>query len=134
MHFRGHVRVQYIPSMMKLRKGRIIGISSVVAFTGNKGQANYSASKSGMIGLYKTLALEYASRGITVNVVAHGFIKTDMTNVLSDEVHESLLQHITLNRLGEPDEIASVVDFLASDRAAYITGQTINVNGGMYMG
>ena len=120
--------------MMKARFGRIINISSVVGLTGNPGQTNYSASKAGMIGFTRSLAKEVGSRGITVNAVAPGFIKTDMTDVLSDEVHESLLQHITLSRLGEPDEIASVVDFLASDRAAYITGQTINVNGGMYMG
>ena len=120
--------------MMKARFGRIINISSVVGLTGNPGQTNYSASKAGMIGFTRSLAKEVGSRGITVNAVAPGFIKTDMTDVLSDEVHESLLQHITLGRLGEPDEIASVVDFLASDRAAYITGQTISVNGGMYMG
>ena len=120
--------------MMKARFGRIINISSVVGLTGNPGQTNYSASKAGMIGFTRSLAKEVGSRGITVNAVAPGFIKTDMTDVLSDEVHESLLQHITLSRLGEPDEIASVVDFLASDRATYITGQTISVNGGMYMG
>ena len=120
--------------MMKARFGRIINISSVVGLTGNPAQTNYSASKAGMIGFTRSLAKEVGSRGITVNAVAPGFIKTDMTDVLSDEVHESLLQHITLSRLGEPDEIASVVDFLASDRAAYITGQTISVNGGMYMG
>jgi len=120
--------------MMKARFGRIINISSVVGLTGNPGQTNYSASKAGMIGFTRSLAKEVGSRGITVNAVAPGFIKTDMTDVLSDEVHESLLQHITLGRLGEPDEIASVVDFLASERAAYITGQTISVNGGIYMG
>jgi 3-oxoacyl-[acyl-carrier protein] reductase len=120
--------------MMKARFGRIINISSVVGLTGNPGQTNYSASKAGMIGFTRSLAKEVGSRGITVNAVAPGFIKTDMTDLLSDEVHESLLQHITLSRLGEPDEIASAVDFLASDRAAYITGQTISVNGGMYMG
>jgi len=129
-----HITKLCLRAMMKARFGRIINISSVVGLTGNPGQTNYSASKAGMIGFTRSLAKEVGSRGITVNVVAPGFIKTDMTNVLSDEVHESLLQHITLNRLGEPDEIASVVDFLASDRAAYITGQTINVNGGMYMG
>jgi len=120
--------------MMKARFGRIINISSVVGLTGNPGQTNYSATKAGMIGFTRSLAKEVGSRGITVNAVAPGFIKTDMTDVLSDEGHESLLRHITLSRLGEPDEIASVVDFLASDRAAYITGQTISVNGGMYMG
>ena len=129
-----HITKLCLRAMMKARFGRIINISSVVGLTGNPGQTNYSATKAGMIGFTRSLAKEVGSRGITVNAVALGFIKTDMTDVLSDEVHESLLQYITLRRLGEPDEIASVVDFLASDRAAYITGQTISVNGGMYMG
>ena len=129
-----HITKLCLRAMMKARFGRIINISSVVGLTGNPGQTNYSATKAGMIGFTRSLAKEVGSRGITVNAVAPGFIKTDMTDVLSDEVHESLLRHITLDRLGEPDEIASVVDFLASDRAAYITGQTINANGGMYMG
>ena len=129
-----HITKLCLRAMIKARFGRIVNISSVVGLTGNPGQTNYSATKAGMIGFTRSLAKEVGSRGITVNAVAPGFIKTDMTDVLSDEVHESLLQHITLGRLGEPDEIASVVDFLASERAAYITGQTISVNGGMYMG
>lgn len=129
-----HITKLCLRAMMKARFGRIINISSVVGLTGNPGQTNYSATKAGMIGFTRSLAKEVGSRGITVNAVAPGFIKTAMTDVLSDEVHESLIRHITLGRLGEPDEIASVVDFLASDRAAYITGQTISVNGGMYMG
>lgn len=121
-------------SMMKARYGRIINISSIVGLTGNAGQANYSATKAGMIGFTRSLAKEVGSRGITVNAVAPGFIKTDMTDVLSEEIHKSLLDNITLGRLGKTDEIASVVEFLASDRASYITGQTISVNGGLYMG
>mgnify|MGYP001465627105 CR=1 FL=1 len=120
--------------MMKAKYGRIINITSVVGLTGNPGQANYSATKAGMIGFTRSLAKEVGSRGITVNAVAPGFIRTDMTNDLSEEVKNSILENIKLGRLGETDEIASVVDFLASDRASYITGQTISVNGGMYMG
>ena len=123
-----------IRPMMKAKYGRIINISSVVCLTGNAGQTNYSAAKAGMIGFTRSLAKEVGSRGITVNAVAPGFIKTDMTDELSEEIHNSLLEHITLGRLGEADEIASVVNFLASDKAGYITGQTISVNGGMYMG
>lgn len=121
-------------AMMKARYGRIINISSVVGLSGNPGQTNYSATKAGMIGFTRSLAREVGSRGITVNAVAPGFIETDMTNELADEVRDSLLNQITLGRLGRPGEIAAVVDFLASNEAAYITGQTINVNGGMYMG
>ena len=122
-----------IRTMMKARYGRIINIASVVALSGNAGQTNYSATKAGMIGFTKSLAREVGSRGITVNAVAPGFIETDMTNELSDETRESLLKQITLGRLGQADEVAAVAEFLASDNAAYITGQTLSVNGGMYM-
>jgi len=121
-------------AMMKARYGRIINISSVVGLSGNPGQTNYSATKAGMIGFTRSLAREVGSRGITVNAVAPGFIETDMTNELTTEVRESLLNQIALSRLGRPEEIATVVEFLASEEAAYITGQTISVNGGMYMG
>lgn len=121
-------------AMMKQRYGRIINISSVVGLSGNPGQSNYSATKAGMIGFTRSLAKEVGSRGITVNAVAPGFIETDMTNELTVDVRDSILNQIALGRLGRPEEIASVVDFLASDEAAYITGQTISVNGGMYMG
>ncbi len=119
--------------MMKVRKGRIINIASVVALTGNPGQANYAASKAGMIGFSKSLAREVASRGITVNVVAPGFIDTDMTKELPESQHEALLQQIPLGRLGRPEDIAHCVAFLAAPEAAYITGQTLHVNGGMFM-
>ncbi len=121
-------------AMMKARYGRIINITSVVGLSGNPGQTNYSATKAGMIGFTKSLAKEVGSRGITVNAVAPGFIETDMTNELSSDVRESILKQITLGRLGQPEEIAAVTEFLASDSAAYITGQTLSVNGGMYMG
>ncbi len=119
--------------MMKARQGRIINITSVVAMSGNPGQTNYAASKAGMIGFTRSLAREVGSRGITVNAVAPGFIETDMTDALEDEQRDSLLNQIPLNRLGKVNEIAEVVSFLASNDAAYITGETINVNGGMYM-
>ena len=121
-------------AMMKARYGRIINITSVVALTGNPGQTNYSATKAGMIGFTRSLASEIGSRGITVNAVAPGFIDTDMTNKLTDDVKEAILKQITLGRLGQAEEVAAVVEFLASDNAAYVTGQTLSVNGGMYMG
>ncbi|MGJ8680933.1 3-oxoacyl-ACP reductase FabG [Paraglaciecola sp.] len=120
--------------MMKKRKGRIINVGSVVGSTGNAGQANYAAAKAGVIGFSKSMAREVASRGITVNVVAPGFIDTDMTKSLTDEQKESIFKDIPANRLGDPKEIAATVGFLASDSAAYITGETIHVNGGMHMG
>ena len=119
--------------MMKARKGRIINIASVVGATGNIGQSNYAAAKAGMIGFTKSLAREVGSRGITVNAVAPGFIDTDMTRELSEEQRQTLLSSIPLGRLGQVEEIASVVAFLASPEAGYITGETIHVNGGMYM-
>lgn len=119
--------------MMKARYGRIINISSVVGITGNAGQTNYAAAKAGVIGFTKSMAKEVGSRGITVNCVAPGFIDTDMTKDLPESVKESLLANIPAGRLGEPEEIAAAVTFLASDLAAYITGETINVNGGMLM-
>lgn len=119
--------------MMKARKGRIISIASVVGISGNAGQTNYSAAKAGVIGFSKSLAREVGSRGITVNVVAPGFIDTDMTRELPDEVKDNLLKSIPLDRLGQPEEIAAAVGFLASPQATYITGETINVNGGMVM-
>ena len=120
--------------MTKARKGRIISIASVVALMGNAGQTNYAAAKAGMIGFTKSLAREVGARGITVNAVAPGFIDTDMTKGLSDEHKQLLLNQIPLNRLGQPEEIAAAVAFLASAEAGYITGETISVNGGMYMG
>ncbi|MBT3813455.1 MAG: 3-oxoacyl-ACP reductase FabG [Gammaproteobacteria bacterium] len=119
--------------MMKVRSGRIINISSVVGATGNAGQANYAASKAGMIGFAKSMAKEVGSRGITVNTVAPGFIDTDMTRELSDDIKKELLAGIPLARLGDAQEIANAVAFLASERAAYITGETLHVNGGMFM-
>lgn len=120
-------------AMTKARWGRIINISSVVGASGNAGQSNYSASKAGVEGFTRALAQEIGSRGITVNAVAPGFIATDMTDALPEAQAQNLLGQIPLARLGEPQEIASVVGFLASDKAAYITGETLHVNGGMYM-
>lgn len=119
--------------MMKARYGRIVNITSVVALSGNAGQVNYAAAKAGIIGFTKSLAREVGSRNITVNAVAPGFIISDMTTGLAEAQREALLEQIPLGRMGEAQEIASVVMFLVSDRAAYITGETINVNGGMYM-
>ena len=119
--------------MMKARRGRIISIASVIGLTGNPGQANYAAAKAGIIGFSKSLAQEIGSRGITVNVVAPGFIDTDMTRAMPDAARETLLQRIALARLGEPADIARAVAFLAGPAASYITGETLHVNGGMYM-
>ena len=120
-------------AMMKAKTGRIINIASVVGTSGNAGQTNYSAAKAGMVGFTKSLAQEVGSRGITVNAVAPGFIDTDMTRELPEAQRETLLGSIPLGRLGKPEEIAAVVGFLASDGGAYVTGETIHVNGGMYM-
>ena len=119
--------------MMKARKGRIINIASVVGLTGNPGQTNYSAAKAGILGFSKSLAREIGSRNITVNTVAPGFIDTDMTRELPEEQRDALIAQIPLNKLGDPQDIANAVAFLASPEAGYITGETINVNGGMYM-
>ncbi|WP_371372435.1 3-oxoacyl-ACP reductase FabG [Thalassotalea aquiviva] len=120
-------------TMMKKRHGRIINIGSVVGSMGNAGQVNYSTAKAGLLGFTKSLAKEVASRGITVNAVAPGFIDTDMTKELNDEQKQAIFSQVPANRLGKPEEIANTVVFLASDAAAYINGETIHVNGGMYM-
>jgi 3-oxoacyl-[acyl-carrier protein] reductase len=124
---------QALGTMMRARAGRIINVSSVVAQTGNAGQANYVAAKAGLIGLTKAIAMEMASRNITVNAVAPGFIETPMTSVLSDKVKEELKARIPLGRLGVPRDVAASIVFLASDEAAYITGHVLDVNGGMYL-
>ncbi|WP_428642515.1 3-oxoacyl-[acyl-carrier-protein] reductase [Roseibium sp.] len=122
-----------IKGMMKRRSGRIVGITSVVGVTGNPGQANYAAAKAGMIGMYKSLAREVASRNITVNTIAPGFIETAMTDALNDKQKESILGSVPAGRLGTSAEIAAAALYLASDEAAYVTGQTLHVNGGMAM-
>ena len=122
-----------LKNMMKNRYGRIISISSVVGFTGNPGQANYCASKAGIIGFTKSLALEVASRGVTVNAIAPGFISSSMTEQLNDQQRENIISKIPSKRLGLPSDIANAVTFLASDKASYITGNTIHVNGGLAM-
>ncbi|GAA6942928.1 3-oxoacyl-ACP reductase FabG [Aggregatibacter segnis] len=128
-----HLSKAMLRTMMKKRFGRIINIGSVVGSMGNAGQTNYCAAKAGLIGFSKALAKEVASRGITVNVVAPGFIATDMTEVLSEELKNNLLTQIPAGRLGEPKDIAKAVAFLASEDASYINGTTLHVNGGMYM-
>jgi 3-oxoacyl-[acyl-carrier protein] reductase len=122
-----------IKIMSRQRSGKIINISSVVAFTGNPGQANYSSSKAGLVGLTKTIAKEYASRGIRANAVAPGFIQTAMTDILSDEVKTEMKKAIPLGQFGTPEDVTNAVIFLASKEADYITGQVIHINGGMYM-
>ena len=119
--------------MMKRRFGRVINITSIVGVTGNPGQANYAAAKAGLIGMSKSLAQELASRGITVNCVAPGFIATPMTDALTDDQKKAILGRVPADRLGAPEEIASGVVYLASDEAAYVTGQTLHINGGMAM-
>lgn len=124
---------QALPTMMKARAGRIINISSVVAQSGNAGQANYVAAKAGLIGLTKAIAIEIASRNVTVNAVAPGFIDTPMTDVLPDKVKEELKTRIPLGRMGSPRDVASAIVFLATDEAGYITGHVLNVNGGLHL-
>jgi 3-oxoacyl-[acyl-carrier protein] reductase len=124
---------QALTTMMRARSGRIINIASVVAQMGNAGQANYVAAKGGLIGLTKAIAMEIASRNVTVNAVAPGFIETPMTDVLSDKVKEELKQRIPLGRMGTPRDVAAAIVFLASDEASYITGHVLDVNGGMYL-
>ena len=122
-----------LKGMMRRRHGRIIGMTSVVGVTGNPGQANYTAAKAGMIGMIKSIAQEYARRGVTANCVAPGFIATAMTDRLNDKQREAILSRVPANRLGVPTDVAAAVVYLASDEASYVTGQTVHVNGGMAM-
>jgi len=124
---------QVLPAMLRERWGRIINISSVVGESGNPGQANYVASKAGLIGLTKAIAQEMGSRNITVNAVAPGYVETDMTQGLAQELKDKMLEHIPLKRIGRPEDVAAAVRFLASDEASYITGHVLDVNGGLYM-
>lgn len=124
---------QVLPGMMRERWGRIINISSVVGESGNPGQANYVASKAGLIGLTKAIAQEMGSRNITVNAVAPGYVETDMTQGLTQELKDKMLEHIPLKRIGRPEDVAAAVRFLASEEASYITGHVLDVNGGLYM-
>ena len=128
-----NVTKNVIPYMMKARSGNIVNISSVVGISGNAGQTNYSASKAGIIGFTKSLAKEVASRNIRVNAVAPGFIETSMTDVLKDEIKEEIAKNIPLKRMGKPEDVANVVKFLVSEDSSYITGQVINIDGGMLM-
>ena len=127
------MHIKIIEHMMKQKSGTIVNIASIVGVMGNFGQANYSSSKAGVIGLTKTLAREVASRGIRVNAIAPGFIDTEMTRVLAEDVRQKLIEQIPLARLGLPEDVARCVAFLVSDRSSYITGQVINLNGGMLM-
>ena len=122
-----------LPLMIKNRSGCIIGISSIVAMTGNPGQANYAATKSAMISMYKSIALEVAQRNIRVNVIAPGFIKTPMTDKLNEAQIENIIKKIPMNKVGDPEDVANIAIFLSSDDSSYITGQTFHVNGGMLM-
>ena len=128
-----HIIKNLLPKMVKNRSGCIIGISSVVALTGNPGQANYTASKSAMISMYKSIALEVAQRNIRFNIIAPGFIKTPMTDKLNDTQIETILKKIPMNRFGSPNDVANLAVFLSSEDASYITGQTFHINGGMLM-
>lgn len=128
-----HLTKACLKPMVKARWGRVVNVSSVVALTGNAGQANYCASKAGMIGFTKSLALEYAARGITFNVVAPGFIETDMTSALTDQQKDNILQKIPMQQMGKAEDVAAAVAFLVSDQARYISGQSLHVNGAMYM-
>ena len=130
-HF--YILKSILPNMLKNRKGKIIGIGSVVGSTGNAGQANYSASKSGMITMYKSIALEVAQRNISLNIISPGFIETPMTNKLSEEQQNKIMEKIPMKKFGTPDDITNLALFLSSDYSNYITGQTFHVNGGMLM-